>query len=180
VEHTPNYPPLENNEPRPPMVDTFVAERLTAFSQRTGRRGFLARVGKIALGALGFTIATELLPSDRRTPVGAGHTCSDPRYCGLWGRFCTCCNGRQDVNFCPANTTWFNFWAYCCHHPNQSTCHVTYYWDCCGSFACNCNFCTNNQRQQQIWGCDQHGLIYTCTAVVMDYNSSCRACPGPI
>lgn len=142
------------------QFDHYSARFVTGFAQRTPRRGFLARCGKLALVALGVG-TVELLPSDRIVPKVAAANCNDWYLCGIWGRTCDCCAG--DVFHCPNGTSQYNNWQSCC----QS--HTIYYSDCCFSTAnCDsCTWCTNNPVEQPLW-CGPGGSgDYRCTAIVI-------------
>lgn len=152
--------------------DEITAKKLGRFSEATSRRGFLAFMGKASMGALGFSLLAEALPSDRRSPALADHTCSDPRYCGLYGRNCKCCNGGNPMNYCPYGTFVGTWWAACCKHVNQPHYDWTFYWDCCGG-SVNCTGCLrcSNGPPQPVWGCGSSP--YRCTAVVQEHGNYC-------
>jgi hypothetical protein len=145
-------------------LDRSVAQALGYFSQRTSRRGVLAKIGKGTLALLGATVAYEVLPVDRTTADAA--SCGDWQLCGIYGKICSCCNGNSGLNVCPACSSWFNHWNSCCCQ-NWWTCNWVLYWDCCNCcVSCGgsgCIWCTNNSVQPA-W-CN--GGTYCCTAVVI-------------
>lgn len=94
-------------------MDKFVESLTRSIAQRTSRRSFLARLGKVILGAA----AIPLLPVDRvarnanaadqkkpaKKNVNDDLTCDYWKYCAIDGFLCTCCGG--DSHDCPPGAT---------------------------------------------------------------------------
>lgn len=67
--------------------DELSSRFLVGLSQRSSRRGVLAKLGKLALGLLGISILPNL-PLDRIFKVRAQDECSPLELCGIYGRPC--------------------------------------------------------------------------------------------
>lgn len=148
--------------------DAFVAGQLDRLGQTSSRRGFLARVGKATLGALGFSVVAAA-PILHLSQAAKAANCNNPDLCGLWGRTCDCCNGGQGLYHCPGSATAAsNWWSRCCRDTGDNTRNLIRYVDCCGGSAnCgSCTWCENNPIQQPAW-CSG----YKCTKIV--WVSSC-------
>lgn len=155
---------MESNEATDGVVgklDERVGRALGHFSQSTSRRGILARLSKLVLAVTGATLVLEVLPVDRTVAEAAN--CGDWRLCGIYGRTCDCCNGGNPLNYCPACSTWNNYWSSCCCQ-SWWNCSTIYYWDClnCCANCSGCTWCSNNSPQP-LWG----NGSYCCTAVVV-------------
>lgn len=147
--------------------DERTAEYLVHWGQGLSRRGWLAKLGNIAMKIAGVSLV-PLLPVDRaqaQTP-----TCGDWRLCGIFGNVCqTCCASGGSATVCPICTTkGANWWYKCC--TDNSTCppvsrYINYY-DCCSndpnSTSCAGSRCENNSHQDA-W-CTS-GLAYRCTVI---------------
>jgi hypothetical protein len=116
-----------------------------AISQRSSRRGFLARVGRVTFAIFGVTVAEQLLPIG--VSVADTEPCGSVDLCGFCGRECGCGNCSGDVYSCPGCACVANSWSACCCAGGQ--CHLYRYHDCySGNNGCsqdkvdNCNNCT--------------------------------------
>lgn len=143
-------------------LDERVAAAVTYFAQSSSRRGFLAKLGKVALITAGVTLLPELLPADRRVANAAD--CGDWRLCGIYGRTCDCCNGGCGLDCCPSGSSWYGYWQSCCSGPFGS--YWVLYWDCCNCSAncSSCTWCYGNVNSKGLW-CN--GGTYCCTAPVI-------------
>jgi len=121
-------------------------ERMTrGVAQRTSRRSFLARVGKVLIGGM----ALPLLPVDRAFHImpanaaefAAGAQTDDPTQCNYWrycahdGYACACCGGAPNV--CPAGSHPSpTSWVGSCINPDDDKTYLIAYRDCCGKDSC--------------------------------------------
>ncbi len=165
-----------------------IVERLTRrVAQRTSRRSFLVRLGKLALGGA----MLPLLPIDRVTGKahaqgyneehaageGGGETsCDYWRYCAFDGFLCSCCGGS--ITECPAGTVASpTAWVGTCKHPSDGRAYIVAYRDCCGKAQCDRCMCDNNQGEMPIyrtqlnndtvWCFGSREMTYHCTTAVI-------------
>lgn len=148
---------------------------------RASRRGFLARVGKVALVLATGSVASPILPVNRMVEhVAASPNCYDGVNCGMQGHPCDCCGGSQYS--CPSGTNQGTSWYACCY---VAGCQLISYTDCCytaqyccstpaapnGQPACcpNCSYCGSGGMS---W-CGGY-TCYKCTMAL--YAGSCGAC----
>jgi methylamine dehydrogenase light chain len=155
-------------------------------ARRTSRRGFLASVGRLLLGAA----ALPLLPIDRQhaaraaSPASvkegfASHAqttdeakCNYWRYCSIDGTLCSCCGGTVDA--CPAGTVSPpSSWVGSCINPADGHTYLVAYRDCCGKSICGRCACRSSEgdtpvylpqtNQDIVWcfGTDQ--MLYHCS-----------------
>jgi hypothetical protein len=155
---------MDRQDEQASHVDRLALGYIDRLTQRSSRRGLLARCGKLVLAALGVTLV-QTLPVDRTVPNAEAASCYDWSLCGLYGRTCDCCNGGSPLNYCPYGSQWFSYWQSCCYNYPNNISFWVYYWDCCNSpVNCySCSYCANNFQQPAWCG----GGVYTCTAVVV-------------
>jgi hypothetical protein len=168
-------------EPKENNLDAAATRLLDYFSQRTSRRGIIARIGKLALGYMGLTLIPNL-PLDRSFVASAQSvSCSDRILCGLCGNLCNeCCGGGGPLYECPSCTTRGHYgWSKCCPIDACGNYAMYEYWDCCGTVsgytdseaaACKGPKCENN-CPQDVWCLDPVTLevigVYRCTVIVV-------------
>lgn len=153
-------------------VDDYTRAFGVKLATTTSRRGFIARVGKVALILAAGSVAEPLLPVDRTVQyVSASPSCSDGTNCGMHGYPCDCCGGS--ASSCPSGTSTGSSWYACCF---VAGCELISYTDCCypGAYCCStpaapngqpdccpgCNFCTNSAAGN--W-CSGSNNCYKCT-----------------
>lgn len=170
-------------------MDKFVESITRTIAQRTSRRSFLARLGKLILGAA----AIPLLPVDRvarnanaapnagpnatdeKKPaknVNDDLTCDYWKYCAIDGFLCTCCGG--DSHDCPPGATPSpTSWVGTCHNPGDQRDYIVSYRDCCGKGACGKCLCGNTEGEMPIYRAQlDSDLIWCFGAPTMVYHCS--------
>lgn len=165
---------------RQPDVGRFgdaTGEFLVAYSQSLSRRRLLARLGHLALGVLGISIVSDLLPVDR---AEASHTCGDGRNCGLYGRPCAACNGGKPPNQCPSGVTQGS-WTVCCEDCSDNKLVYITYADCCNCTTADRQRCVNDAPFCK--NCRSRPLYcvtgtYCCTVTIRGASCSSR-CAEP-
>jgi methylamine dehydrogenase light chain len=164
-------------------MDGLMEQLTRRVAQRSSRRGFLANLGRIALGGM----VLPLLPVDRvrAQSVSEGHmssgeggdtTCDYWRYCAFDGFLCTCCGGA--ITECPAGTVASpTAWVGTCKHPTDGREYIIAYRDCCGKSECDRCMCDNNHGEMPIyrtqlnndtvWCFGSKEMAYHCTTAVV-------------
>ncbi len=159
-------------------------------ARRTSRRGALARLAALAVGAA----AVPLLPvsrargadgarapipgePDAATPAGNPGDCEYWRHCAIDGFLCSCCGGTQ--RSCPPGTEQAPVtWIGTCRNPADGKDYVISYNDCCGKHICGLCFCHRNEGDKPIyfaprsndinWCYGVSSVVYNCsTAIVL-------------
>lgn len=188
--------------------DGGLTTRLTRkLSAGTSRRGVLARIGAVALGATGAALLPDL-PVPRGgggRAAGAQSAFSDPlidftgtdptdcnywRYCNLGGRICAQCEGGG-ITTCPPGTVLGNeYWVGCCTDPVSGRNYLTANYDCCGKSGCggSCgepwqqdtpiNVAPGSMDRNVLWCMSDPTQSYTCTVVPL-IGEDCTPRPSP-
>jgi len=159
-------------------LDSLTEDSARSMAKRTSRRGVLASLGAILVGAS----ALPLLPVARGAAAGStnngrpdakpvrvdsksGKTAAsdgkssavnDPTSCDYWrhcaidGYLCGCCGGSQ--NACPPGTEMSAVtWVGTCHNPADGKDYVVSYNDCCGKSTCGRCLCNRNERDTPLY-----------------------------
>lgn len=129
-------------------LDEKVSGYLENISLGVSRRGIITRLSKLMLGMVGVTLVPGL-PVDREVPVSAQGSCSDWRFCGMCGYFCTgsasCCPAgtHGDTYNCPSCTSRSTMsWSGCCtDDPAACVGTTVFYYDCCGGSSADAASC---------------------------------------
>ena len=189
---------LEN---RDGTLTTRLTRRLSA---NTSRRGMLARLGALALGATGSSLMVGLPVARGAVSQGGGggqdpvidFTGTDPtdcnywRYCNLGGRLCAACEGGG-ITTCPPGTVLGNeYWVGCCTDPVSGRNYLTANYDCCGKSGCggSCgepwqqdtptNVAPGSTDRNVLWCMSDPTQSYTCTVVPL-IGEDCTIRPAP-
>jgi len=154
-------------------------------ARRSSRRGFLARLATLLLGAT----ALPLLPvarggaraaapgePDPKEPEGDPQHCGYWRYCAIDGFLSSCCGGTH--RSCPPGTQMSPVtWLGTCRNPTDGRDYVISYNDCCGKDACGRCICMRHQGDRPVyypsksndidWCMGSAGIVYNSTTAVV-------------
>jgi methylamine dehydrogenase light chain len=164
-------------------VDRWVERASRALARRSSRRGLLARVGALLVGAAG----VPLLPVARaqegsarapRAPENIPGPEGDPAHCEYWrhcaidGFLCSCCGGSHTA--CPPGTEMSPVsWIGTCHNPSDGKDYVILYNDCCGKGLCGRCFCNRNEGDRPAYHPYRANDINWCGGAISQvYNCS--------
>jgi len=165
-------------------MDKLVEQLTRTVAQRTSRRSFLARLGKLVAGGM----VIPLLPVNRvaradaaemKAPVkkGASHVNDDTncdywKYCAIDGYLCTCCGGAS--HDCPPGATPSpTSWVGTCRHPGDGKDYIVSYRDCCGKTSCGRCLCANTEGEMPLYRTQlDSDLIWCFGAPTMVYHCS--------
>jgi methylamine dehydrogenase light chain len=169
-------------------LDIWVDRLTRQVARRTSRRGLLARLAALTVGAA----AVPLLPVSRaraesRAPIpgepdptttaGNPSECDYWRHCAIDGFLCSCCGGSQRA--CPPGTEQSPVtWIGTCRNPADGKDYIISYNDCCGKHVCGLCFCHRNEGDKPIyfpprsndinWCYGVSTVVYHCsTAIVL-------------
>jgi methylamine dehydrogenase light chain len=157
-------------------LDHLSEEVSRALARRSARRGFVARLGALLVGAA----AAPLLPVARvaaGTDDDPGRSCDYWRHCAIDGFLCACCGGSATA--CPPGTEPSPItWVGTCTNPDDGQAYVISYNDCCGKSSCGRCVCNRNEDEEPMyrpqksndidWCLGTQSAVYHCsTAVVL-------------
>jgi len=171
-------------------IDSLFERSARVVARRTSRRGFLANLSAILVGAA----ALPLLPvarasegaseypgvgrqeSGKEGDPGDPTSCDYWRYCAIDGFLCSCCGGA--ANACPPGTEMSPLtWIGTCHNPADDKHYVVSYNDCCGKTSCGRCLCNRNEGDRPMyrpqsnndtnWCVGTKSTVYTCSTAVI-------------
>jgi len=177
-------------------LDRWMENSSRALARRSGRRGFLARLGRvIAGGTVTGVAALPLLPVARGQASDESHGSraaappediqgpeGDPNHCDYWrncaidGFLCGCCGGSSTS--CPPGTEMSPVtWIGTCRNPLDKKDYLIWYNDCCGRNPCGRCFCNRNEGERPVyhpyrnndinWCAGAQSQVYNCSAAMI-------------
>ena len=177
-------------------LDRWMENSSRALARRSGRRGFLARLGHlIAGGTVAGVAALPLLPvargqtsdespgsraaappEDIEGPQGDPNHCDYWRNCAIDGFLCGCCGGS--ATSCPPGTEMSPVtWIGTCRNPLDKKDYLIWYNDCCGKNPCGRCFCNRNEGERPVyhpyrnndinWCAGAQSQVYTCSTAMI-------------
>jgi methylamine dehydrogenase light chain len=137
-------------------LDRWVELRARGLARQMGRRSFLARAGRLLVGAAalpalpmarGARAAEPPHPPDVEGAEGDERRCEYWRHCAIDGFACACCGGSAGA--CPPGTEMSPVtWVGTCRNPADGRHYLISYNDCCGKGFCGrCN-CNRNEGER--------------------------------
>ncbi len=166
-------------------LDSITQKTTRQVARRSSRRGFLAGLNTLLLGAA----ALPLLPvarassahGDSRVPAQSTGNPEDPgdptqcdywRHCAIDGFLCSCCGGSQRA--CPPGTEMSPLaWIGTCRNPADGKNYVVSYNDCCGKSSCGRCLCNSNQSDRPVYRPSANNDINWCMGTASTtYNCS--------
>lgn len=169
-------------------LDRWFENRARYTARRAGRRTFLAKLGRVLIGAA----ALPLLPVSRPSasedvlvpapsenipgPEGDATSCDYWRHCAVDGMLCACCGGSATT--CPPGTEVSPItWIGTCRNPADDTDYLISYNDCCGRNFCGRCACNRNEGERPEyhwyrnndlnWCVGAKSQVYNCSVAVV-------------
>lgn len=126
-ERTTSGRPIEQYLPEgTDSIDALGYQLAEYVSERSSRRGFLAKVGRLTFSALGVVLVTQVLPYGRDIATADSYGCGTWWLCGLCGPQCGCGNCSGNVGDCPGCACSGGGWVACCQGPAGSEAQYRY------------------------------------------------------
>ncbi len=149
------------------IFDQFSEHLIRRTATHSSRRGIIAKMGKILVGA---AVLTPVLPIDRISRYANAASASgkdDPgscdywKYCAVDGFLCSCCGGSSHE--CPPGTEPGNIsWIGTCHNDKDGRNYLVSYNDCCGKTPCGHCQCNTNKGDRPGYAMGSHNDINWC------------------
>lgn len=172
-------------------IDKLFEDSARAVARRTSRRGALAKLVKLMLGAASIPllpIARAAGPTEGGYPgvgkqssgiegdLGDPTSCDYWRYCAIDGFLCSCCGGSASA--CPPGTEMSPLtWVGTCLNPVDEKMYVVSYNDCCGKTSCGRCLCNRNEgdtptyrpqsNNDTNWCLGTKSSVYTCSTALI-------------
>jgi methylamine dehydrogenase light chain len=172
-------------------LDRWFENRARDTARKTGRRTFLARLGRVLLGAAALPLLPVSRPSSAADPLatapdenipgpeGDPTSCEYWRHCAVDGMLCACCGGSATT--CPPGTdpspvTWIGT----CRNPADGQDYLISYNDCCGRHFCGRCTCNRNEGERPEYHWYRNNDINWCVgSKTQVYNCSIAVVVGP-
>jgi methylamine dehydrogenase light chain len=165
-------------------MDKLVEHLTRTVAQRTSRRSFLARLGKLVVGGMMIPllpvnrVAASALAAEKKPPEKGASKLDDDtdceywKYCAIDGYLCSCCGGGS--HDCPPGATPSpTSWVGTCRHPHDGKDYIVSYRDCCGKTACGRCLCARTERELPLYRVQRDSdLIWCFGAPTMVYHCS--------
>jgi methylamine dehydrogenase light chain len=165
-------------------MDKLVEQLTRTVAQRTSRRSFLARLGKLVVGGMMIPllpvnrVAAPALGAEKQPPEKSAAKLNDDtdceywKYCAIDGYLCSCCGGGS--HDCPPGATPSpTSWVGTCRHPQDGKDYIVSYRDCCGKTACGRCLCARTEGELPLYRTQRDSdLIWCFGAPTMVYHCS--------
>lgn len=158
------------------VLDRLVERIARQVARRQSRRGFLAKLGTLLVGAG----IMPLLPVARGGEAEGKHphdpgdpqSCDYWRYCGFDSYLCACCGGSH--NRCPPGTVPAAItWIGTCRNPADGRNYIISYNDCCGQSSCGRCPCSRHEGAKPIYSAYKSNDIDWCTGTGYSFVPTC-------
>jgi methylamine dehydrogenase light chain len=165
-------------------MDKLVEQLTRTVAQRTSRRSFLARLGKLVVGGMMIPllpvnrVAAPALGAEKKPPAKGASKLNDDtdceywKYCAIDGYLCSCCGGGS--HDCPPGATPSpTSWVGTCRHPQDGKDYIVSYRDCCGKTPCGRCLCARTEGELPLYRTQRDSdLIWCFGAPTMVYHCS--------